>query len=224
MKEKQNAVNELLRDGKVRIGSWLSPGLVSEVIAGSECDWILIDGELSPNDVLIDMAQLQAAGKMPVETFVRLPSNDASVIKQIMDIGARSQMIPNVRCTDQAREIVRTTHHAPDGIRNFSEGHRSNRFGRITVDQANAAGGQLLVLQIGWAESAKGAAEIAAAEGVNVLFVGLADRLTILGAMGIPGTAQVPSRSPYQGVLHAGGCRSGPGASGAWLGFFDEHH
>ncbi|MFI0849053.1 HpcH/HpaI aldolase/citrate lyase family protein [Mesorhizobium sp. IMUNJ 23232] len=194
MQEKPNSLKSALQAGKAHIGIWCSLGsaLTTEIVAGSGAGWILIDGEHSPNHLLTIMAQLQVAAAFPCEAVVRLPSDDANLIKQAMDIGARSLMIPNVRSAGQARAIVSAMTYAPyGGIRGFSVGHRANAFGRIKDYHANARDQRLVVLQIEDETAVANAAEIAAVEGVDVLFVGPGDLSTNMGAMGNPNAAHV---------------------------------
>jgi 4-hydroxy-2-oxoheptanedioate aldolase len=165
--------------------------LTTEVVAGSGAGWLLIDGEHSPNDLRSIMAQLQVLGGYPCEGVVRLPSDDPNLIKQAMDIGARSLMIPNVRTVGQAGAIVAAMSYAPTGIRGFSVAHRANAFGRITGYHARAREQQLLAVQIECETGVVNAAGIAAVDGVDVLFVGPGDLSTNMGAMGNPGAGHV---------------------------------
>ncbi|MER3357869.1 MAG: aldolase/citrate lyase family protein [Hoeflea sp. D1-CHI-28] len=193
MKERPNKLKVALGSGQLQLGIWCSLGsaLTTEVVAGAGSDWVLIDGEHSPNDLMSVMAQLQVLAGFPLEPVVRLPSDDTNLIKQYMDIGARNLMIPNVRNAEQARRIVAATRYAPEGVRGFSVGHRANQFGRVKDYHANAHRNQLLALQIECAQGVENAGEIAACEGVDVLFVGPGDLSTNLDAMNNPGANHV---------------------------------
>lgn len=193
MQERPNTLKAALSSGRPQIGLWcsLASALTTEVVAGSGAGWLLIDGEHSPNDLRSIMAQLQVVAAFPGEGVVRLPSDDANLIKQAMDVGARSLMIPNVRTAEQAHGIVAAMTYAPGGFRGFSVGHRANAFGRIAGYHANARAQQLLAVQIEDETGVANAAEIAAVDGVDVLFVGPGDLSTNLGAMGNPNAAHV---------------------------------
>lgn len=193
MRERPNGLKAALHSKELQVGIWcsLAGALTTEVVAGAGSDWVLIDGEHSPNDLLTVMAQLQVLAAFETEPVVRLPSDDANLIKQFMDAGARNLMIPNVRDADQARRIVAATRYAPEGIRGFSVGHRANQFGRIKGYHEAAHRSQVLALQIECAEGVRNASEIAAVEGVDVLFVGPGDLSTNLEAMHNPGAAHV---------------------------------
>ncbi|TIT95700.1 MAG: 2-dehydro-3-deoxyglucarate aldolase, partial [Mesorhizobium sp.] len=193
MQERVNSLKAAVKADRPHIGIWcsLASALTTEVVAGSGAGWLLIDGEHSPNDLRSIMAQLQVAAAFPCEAVVRLPSDDPNLMKQALDVGARSLMIPNVRTPDQARAIVAAMTYAPGGFRGFSVGHRANAFGRIAGYHAKAREQQLLAVQIEDAAGVANAAEIAAVDGVDVLFVGPGDLSTNMGAMGNPGAAHV---------------------------------
>ena len=113
-------------------------------------------------------------------------------MKQFLDGGARSLMIPNVRDADQARSITRAMSYAPmGGVRGFSVGHRANQFGRIKDYHARARDQHFLAVQIECETGVANAAEIAAVDGVDALFVGPGDLSTNLGAMGNPNVDHV---------------------------------
>ena len=194
MRERANLLKDALGEGRSAIGLWcsLASAITTEVVAGSGVDWVLIDGEHSPNDLRSLLAQLQAAAAFSdCEAAVRLPSDDANLIKQAMDIGARSLMIPNVRTAAQAQAIVAAMAYAPQGIRGFSVAQRANAYGRVKDYHANAHRQQLLVAQIECGTGVANAAEIAAVPGVDVLFVGPGDLSTNMGAMGNPAAPHV---------------------------------
>lgn len=194
IQERENILKQRLSEGQPAIGLWcsLAEPLTTEVMAGAGADWLLIDAEHSPNDLRSVIVQLQVAAAFPVEAMVRLPSDDANLIKQFMDAGARSLMIPNVRGADQAGSITRAMRYAPmGGIRGYSVGHRANQFGRIKDYHANARERQFLAVQIECETGVANAAEIAAVDGVDALFVGPGDLSTNLGAMGNPNADHV---------------------------------
>lgn len=193
MQERVNLLKAAVQAGRAHIGIWcsLASALTTEIVAGSGAGWLLVDGEHSPNDLRSIMAQLQVAAAFPCEAVVRLPSDEPNLIKQALDVGARSLMIPNVRSADHARAIVAAMTYAPGGFRGFSVGHRANAFGRIAGYHAKAREQQLLAVQIEDETGVANAAEIAAVDGVDVLFVGPGDLSTNMGAMGNPGAKHV---------------------------------
>ena len=188
-----NDLKTALSQDQASIGIWcsLANSLSTEVVAGSRADWVLLDSEHSPNDLRSIVAQLQAIAAYPLEPVVRVRSDDSNLIKQFMDGGARSLMVPNVRSAKQARAVVAATRYPPAGIRGFSMSHRANRFGRVKDYHATAHESQLLTVQIECADGVANAAEIAAVDGVDVLFIGPGDLSANLGSLNNPEATHV---------------------------------
>lgn len=178
-----NKLKENLAGNKRQIGLWcsLASSVTAEVVAGSGFDWLLIDGEHSPNDLRSTLVQLQAVAPYPLEPVVRMVSHDPFVIQQYLDIGARSLMIPDVRTADQARAIVAATRYPPRGVRSVSVSMRANRYGRVPGYHGNADRDICMVLQIESPEAVDNAEAIAAVDGVDVLFIGPSDLSTNMG-------------------------------------------
>jgi len=186
-----NPLKNALAAGELQIGLWsslVSP-IVTEVIAGSGYDWLLIDAEHSPNDLMSVLASHQAASSYGCEVVVRLPHGDAALIKQYMDIGIRSLMIPNVQSVEEAKAIVSATRYAPHGIRGYSVSQRANQYGRIKGYHERAAEEILLTFQIETGSAVKVAGEIAELDGVDCVFIGPSDLAADLSA---PGNAAAP--------------------------------
>ncbi len=102
----QNAFKTALQAGKPQIGLWL--GLTSsysaELLAGAGFDWLLIDGEHAPNSVQTVLTQLQTIAPYPSQPVVRPSWNDPVQIKQLLDVGAQTLLVPMVQNADEARQ------------------------------------------------------------------------------------------------------------------------
>ena len=119
-----------------QIGLWL--GLCSsysaELLAGAGFDWLLIDGEHAPNNVQTVLGQLQAVAPYPSQPVVRPPWNDAVIIKQLLDVGAQTLLIPMIQNAEQARDAVRATRYPPHGVRGVgSVLARASRWNRCLI-------------------------------------------------------------------------------------------
>ena len=114
-----NHFKRALQEKRPQIGLWL--GLCSsysaELLAGAGFDWLLIDGEHAPNNVQTVLGQLQAVAPYPSQPVVRPPWNDAVIIKQLLDVGAQTLLIPMIQNAEQARDAVRATRYPPHGVR-----------------------------------------------------------------------------------------------------------
>ena len=115
----QNAFKAALKAGRPQIGLWL--GLTSsysaELLAGAGFDWLLIDGEHAPNSVQTVLTQLQAIAPYPSQPVVRPSWNDPVQIKQLLDVGVQTRLVPMVQNADEARLAVSATRYPPAGIR-----------------------------------------------------------------------------------------------------------
>ncbi len=182
-----NRFKQALREGRQQIGLWstLSTAFAAEAVAGAGFDWLLLDTEHSPGDVLTVMAQLQAlsgyAGLAPV---VRPASNDPVLIKRFLDVGAQSLLIPYVQSAAEAEAAVAAVRYPPAGIRGVSALTRATQFGRI-ADYAHKAADEIcLVVQIETQAGLDALEAIAGVEGVDGVFIGPGDLAASLGYIG----------------------------------------
>lgn len=159
--------------------------LTAELCASTGFDWLLFDGEHGPNTVQTLLAQLQAVSAYPVEPVARPPIGRPEIIKQYLDIGFRTLLVPMVNSAEEAREIVSATRFPPAGIRGVaSAAVRASAFG-AEPDYLERAHEQLcLLVQIETVEAFERIEEIAKVEGVDGLFVGPADLSASMGYLG----------------------------------------
>lgn len=175
--------------GRPLYGLWLALAdpYSAELCAGAGFDWLLIDGEHAPNDLRSTLAQLQAVAPFPTHAIVRPPVGDAVLIKQLLDAGAHSLLIPMVDSAAQARDLVAATRYPPHGIRGVGSAlARASGFGRNTSYLHEAGGRVCLLVQV---ESTAGLQEldgIAAVDGVDGVFIGPADLAASMGHLGQP--------------------------------------
>lgn len=186
---KDNTLKQALAQNRRQIGLWssLASNLTAEIIAGSGFDWILFDVEHSPNDLRTILMQLQAAAPWQVEPIVRPPHADPILIKQYLDIGVRSLLLPNINSAAEAQAMVAATRYPPLGMRGISVASRANHFGRIANYHQRADDQICLILQIESPAAVDAAEAIAATPGVDAIFVGPSDLSATMGHMLQPG-------------------------------------
>ncbi len=109
----ENSFKAALKAGRPQIGLWLglSSSYSAELLAGAGFDWLLIDGEHAPNNVQTVLTQLQAIAPYPSQPVVRPSWNDPVQIKQLLDVGTQTLLVPMVQNADEAREAVRATRY-----------------------------------------------------------------------------------------------------------------
>jgi 4-hydroxy-2-oxoheptanedioate aldolase len=114
-----NTFKKSLKEGRQTIGCWLTQGtaIAAEIACTADFDWLLIDTEHSPNDMPSVLAQLQAIAGYGNLAAVRPPIGEAHVIKQILDLGCQTLIVPMVESGDQAEMLVRAMRYPPHGIR-----------------------------------------------------------------------------------------------------------
>lgn len=168
-------------------GMWVCSGspLVAEICAGSGLDWVLIDMEHAPNGLESVLAQLQAVAAYPVTPVVRVPSDDAVVIKQVLDLGAQNLLVPMVSSAAQAQAVVEAVRYPPRGRRGVGSAlGRSARWNRVEGYLADADDHVSLFVQVETATAVDAAGAIAAVDGVDGVFVGPSDLAASLGLLG----------------------------------------
>ena len=186
----KNTFKQALKDRHPQIGLWLGLAnpYTTDICAGAGFDWLLIDGEHSPNDINSILAQLQViSGHPTVHAVARVPVGHGHIgvtlIKQYLDIGVQSILVPMVDNAQQARDLVRATRYPPEGIRGMG-GARASRWGRIK-DYARHANQEIcLLVQVETQESLNNIEEIAAVEGVDGVFIGPSDLSASMGYVG----------------------------------------
>ena len=181
-----NSFKRDLLAGKKLIGIWssLANEITTEALGVAGFDWVVLDGEHSPNNVRTFITQLMALKDSPTAPVVRPTCNNAAEIKLLLDSGFYNFLIPFVESADEARSAVSATRYPPQGIRGVSVSQRSNRFGTVPDYFKNVNQHICVMVQI---ESRAGVAavkDIAAVEGVDCIFVGPSDLAAALGHLG----------------------------------------
>ncbi|MCO6177669.1 aldolase/citrate lyase family protein [Ciceribacter sp. RN22] len=196
MAVRENLFKRAIREGRPQIGLWLdmADALAAEIAGHAGFDWLVIDGEHGPNDLRSILAQLQALSSSSAEPVVRAPVGETWMIKQLLDIGARTLLIPMVDSAEQARELVRAVRYPPHGVRGVGAAvARASAFNTIPDYADTASDGICLLVQ---AESRAAIADlenIAAVDGVDGVFIGPADLAADMGFLGRMDAPEVQS-------------------------------
>ncbi len=177
-----------------QIGLWLSmaDAYMAEVSASTGFDWLLIDGEHAPNDLRSTLAALQAVAPHRAQPVVRAVQGDTALIKQLLDIGAKTLLVPMVDTADQARQLVSATRYPPLGIRGVGSAvaRASQWSGRS--DYLDVADDEVcLLVQVETVTALANLEEICAVDGVHGVFIGPADLAASMGFRGRPGHPEV---------------------------------
>jgi 4-hydroxy-2-oxoheptanedioate aldolase len=175
------------------VGVWCSSGdsLVAETLAAAGFDYVCIDMQHGESQLgnLVEMVQaVQAGGSAPV---VRVPENSLAMINKAVDVGALGIVIPLVEDAAGARRAVEAVRFPPRGRRSYGPFRASlpSSRGKELADLEDVAVVPMIETPGGLAN----VAQIAAVDGVSVVYVGPSDLSLALGLP--PGSVDDPKFS-----------------------------
>ena len=216
MKTPINPFKRALQNKEAQIGLWLglADSYATEMCAGAGFDWLLVDGEHSPNDLRTILHQLQAIAAYPAShAIARVPMGHGNVgemlIKQYLDLGVSTLLVPMVDTAAQATALVRAMRYPQNdgkgGIRGMG-GARASGFGRNTAYTLEANAQVCLLVQAETQTALDNLDAIAAVEGVDGVFIGPADLSASLGHVGNPAhpAVQAAIEDAFKRIIKAG--------------------
>lgn len=186
------ALRQRVLAGETVFGLFLDFGSIAaaEIVARAGYDWVIVDlehGNAGETELLGQLVAIQAT---PCAALVRVVSAERMRVGRVLDLGADGLMIPRLESVAEVRETVSWMRFPPAGIRGLAAITRGA--GYVTVPHADIHTLNERVLGVFQVESplaVDAAEEMAAIDGVDVLFVGPAD---LSHAMGIPGQFSHP--------------------------------
>jgi 4-hydroxy-2-oxoheptanedioate aldolase len=190
-----NVFKAALGDHRPQIGLWsaLCSNIVAEMLGSAGFDWILIDMEHAPNELPGVLSQMQAMATGTAEPVVRCAWNDFVFIKRVLDIGARSILVPFVQNADDARKAVAATRYPPRGNRGVCVAPRANAYGGVHDYHAKAHEDICVLVQVETRAAVEDIKAIAAVEGIDGIFIGPSDLAADCGHLGNPRHREVQS-------------------------------
>lgn len=189
-----NPFKHAIAKGDLQLGCWmgLADPYIAEISAGAGFDWLLIDGEHAPNDLRSIVAQLQVLAARDSHAVVRPPIGETWIIKQLLDAGAQTLLIPMVESAAQARDLVDAVTYPPHGVRGVGSAlARASDFAAIGDYLTTARDEICLLAQV---ENQKGMAaldDILNVDGIDGVFIGPSDLAADMGFIGQAGAAEV---------------------------------
>jgi len=194
MQTPTNRFKQAIANQQAQIGLWvnLANPVSTEICAGAGFDWLLLDGEHSPNTLTTMLAQLQAVAAYPgTHAIGRVPLGHGeagtALIKQFLDLGFQTLLVPMVDTAEQAAALVRAMRYPQDdgkgGIRGMA-GARASRWGRYPNYAKEANEQVCLLVQVETKAGLDNLDAIAATPGVDGVFIGPADLSAALGYVG----------------------------------------
>ena len=182
-----------LRARETVYGTFLNSGspLAAELCARAGFDWVIIDLEHGAATEADLLAHLYAIGATETAALVRPQSGERLRIGRALDLGAHGIMIPRIDTPEQASEAIDWLRWPPDGGRGLALLTRGAELGEVGHGSIRALNQRVVgIVQVESPSAVEHASEIAAIDGVDVLFVGPTD---LSHSMGIPGQFDDPS-------------------------------
>lgn len=171
--------------GKACLGAWLltNSADVAEILAFSGLDFLLIDHEHGQGDIGDAIAQMRALKGHDCAGIVRVPGHDPIYIKRILDAGVDGILAPNVGNAEEARQIVAACRYPHQGFRGAFGGMRAMDYGFNPGYYAAAADKLFIAVQVESAAAIDHIDEIAAVDGIDLIFIGPRDLSATLGKL-----------------------------------------
>jgi 4-hydroxy-2-oxoheptanedioate aldolase len=190
----RNIFKASLLAGKQLAGCWLTlaDGYAAEIAGRAGFDWCLIDGEHAPNDVRSILAQLQTLAGTDTNALVRPVTGDANLLKQLLDIGCQSFLVPMVESRAQAEHLVRAVRYPPAGIRGVGASTaRASGFNTFDNYLHTANDEICLLVQVESKAGLDALDDILQVDGVDGVFIGPSDLSADMGHLGNPAAPEV---------------------------------
>ena len=183
-----NPLNEKFANGDVAVGCWshLASPIAAEIVALAGYDFVVIDHEHGPGHYLDATAILQAVGTTGAASFIRVPWNDAVHLKRTLDAGVDGVIVPYVQSGEEAKRAVDACFYPPDGTRGMAHVLcRASDYGLRMHEYAEGLRENLTVVcMVETPDGVVNAAEIAAVDGLSMVFIGPFDLSTSMGIAG----------------------------------------
>jgi len=118
-KREPNKLKRDLNSGKVCIGATItmSNPVVAEIMSHIGFDWLWFEMEHTAMSIESVLSMLQATNGSDVSTVVRVPWNDKTMIKRVLDTGPDGIIIPLVNTKEEAELAVKAIKYPPIGER-----------------------------------------------------------------------------------------------------------
>ena len=159
-----------------------------EMAALSGFDFIFLDCEHGPADLVEVRRHIALAQLHGVPSLVRVGSGEAGLTLRVLDAGAAGVIAPHVDTPAAARTLVESSHYPPVGLRGFATYSRSGRYGLVDPEthRRSALADTVVIVMIESPEGVRHASDIAAVPGVDAVMIGVADLRAASGADDLP--------------------------------------
>lgn len=222
----ENKLKQKLKNGEVALGPFvnLASGALIEIAAYAGFDFVILDTEHGPLDILSVEDLCRTAQSVDITPVVRVRENDPPQILRALDIGAGGVQVPQICTGSDAEAVVHAAKYAPLGMRGVSPYTRAARYfseGPKIFERLNAE--SLILVHVEGVEGLENLDQIVSIPGLDVIFLGPYD---LSQSLGIPGEVSDPrvvdrmreaSRLINDAGLTVGTFADGPEAAQRWI-------
>lgn len=179
-------IKQKLLDGEATFGTWQMIGntSISEILCDAGYEWITVDMEhtgIDVTDALELIRIIDLCGKAPA---VRVSSNDSTIIKRVLDCGAKIIIVPMVMTKQDAQKAVDAVYYPPKGKRGVGLS-RAQRYGfEFENYKEKYVDDVIVVAQIEHIKAIDNLEEILSVDGIDATMIGPYD---LSGSLGRPG-------------------------------------
>lgn len=188
-----NRIKQQMIEKQSVLGPFLklpSPAVV-EIAGLAGFDFVIIDCEHGPLNILAAEDMVRAAKLSGISPVIRISDNDASMISRALDIGADAVQVPQISTREDAEKVVRAAKFFPLGERGVCRFVRAAEYSamdrQLYFKKANEE--TLVIIHVEGYEGVNNIDEILEVEGIDVVFLGPYD---LSQSLGIPGEVDNP--------------------------------
>jgi 2-keto-3-deoxy-L-rhamnonate aldolase RhmA len=208
MPERPESMAVRLRAGETLVGYFLLSGdaMIAELFGRLPLDWVVVDLEASPLDRRGTLHAVQAVSLGGAEPIIRVPWGQRHHIEHALDLGAAGVLVPKVDSGADAAAAADAFYLPPAGSRGINPVRASGYFEDVPGYLGSANERALCMVQVESAEAVRNVGEIAATEGVDVVFVGVGD---LASSLGQPGVVEGPQMDRARAEVLEAVCAAG---------------
>lgn len=182
-------IKDRLRNHEATFGTWQMIGntSISEILCGCDFEWIVIDMEhtgIDVDDALELIRVIDLSDKVPA---VRVSVNDFTLIKRVLDAGAKIIIVPMVINKQDAERAVSAVYYPPKGTRGVGLGRAQGYGFGFEYYKDNFENEAVVIAQIEHIEAINNLKDIESVDGIDATIIGPYD---LSGSLGHPGDFQ----------------------------------
>jgi 2-dehydro-3-deoxyglucarate aldolase/4-hydroxy-2-oxoheptanedioate aldolase len=218
---RENPLRAMLAEGRPIIGLMcfeFSTSGIARLANAAGADFVLFDMEHTGWSIETIRQLLAAARGSAVTPLVRVSQAERHLISRPLDLGALGVMVPMMESAEEARRLVEFARFPPDGTRGVGVYYPDDMPDGLGPSLARANREQLLIAQIESAAGVEHADEIAAVDGIDLLWIGHFDLTTSLG---VPGEFGHPRHTAAVERVFAAAASAGKGVGALATGIAD---